>query len=566
MLSELTIRNFAIIDDIKVCFSKGLTILSGETGAGKSIIINAVNLILGNRATSKLIRTGAQTAELEAMFHISPESRAAIIMQENDFDPSEGLIVRRIISRNDRHKIYINGRLSTIQSLTSITENLASISGQHAHQGLLKEEQHLIILDQFGGLTSLRNMVYDLYHEIIPLVTKLNKLRSFQLKQVEHVELLEFQKTEILNSEIFPDEDVELEKERILLKNSEAIFIALNESIEELYSSNGSIHERLVGIKNNLSKVGRFAPDLMTNSKEVDNVSYHIEDITENLRKHIQNIHIDENRLEAVEARIDKLIKLKRKYGGSLYNVFNKLNEINNELSEIENIDDQVAGTEKILDGKRDQLVDLVIELSAKRKSAAEVISKEVENELGTLEMPETSFNVALSSILKDKGKDEYLSVDGNIITESGIDKASFLIAPNVGEDLKPLANIASGGELSRVVLAIKAILAKTESLETLVFDEVDAGIGGGVAEVVGKKLSSLSEYHQIICITHLAQIAKFGSHHFRISKHITEGRTKTEIKQMLEDERVEEIARMIGGQKITHATRDHAREILKSA
>jgi DNA repair protein RecN (Recombination protein N) len=563
MLQELSISNFAIIDDLRISFSGGLTILSGETGAGKSIIINAVNLLLGSRATAKLIRAGQETAELEALFHIIDQPGIVQIMKENGYDPAEGLLIRRIISRKDRHRIYINGRLATIGLLNLITENLASISGQRVHQGLLKEEQQLAIIDQFGGLTPERNSVYRCFHEIVPLIRDLNDLKAKKYRQAEHIQLLEFQKKEIRETGLTPGEDAALEQERIRLKNSEALFQTARDSIEVLYDSQGSVVEHLSLVKKSLEKASLIDPLLVSSAKRMAEIAFNVEDIAEELRTYLRKIEMDDSRLGVVEDRLDAINKLIRKYGGSLDAVFLRLESIGQELLNLESLAEDIAGAEKRLSSLHNKLVELTTTLSRKRKKAAEILAKKVEKELASLKMPQTQFQVSFRTTLADSSNDPCLTVEKKVAHETGIDQAVFLIAPNVGESLKPLSGIVSGGELSRIVLALKAILAQTEAVETIVFDEVDAGIGGSVAEVVGKKLAALAKHHQIICITHLPQIAKFGDHHFSISKHVSEGRTKTSINCLSIPERINEIARMLGGEKITQATLNHAREML---
>ncbi|MGA7143066.1 MAG: DNA repair protein RecN [Desulfobacterales bacterium] len=566
MLQELSIRNFAIIDDLKISFSDGLTVLSGETGAGKSIIINAVNLLLGSRATAKLVRAGCEAAELEALFQIKGQPEIVRMMTENAYDPEEGLLIRRIISRKDRHRIYINGRLSTIQLLNMITENLASISGQHVHQGLLKEDQQLAVIDQFGGLTALRDAVYRCFHEIVPLVQRINDLKAKKLRQAEHIQLLEFQKKEIQEAGITPGEDSDLEQERIRLKNSEALFQAARDCIESLYDSQGAVVEHLLQAKKDLEKAALIDPALALPAKRISGTAFEIEDIAEELRAYLKNIEMNESRLEAIEDRLNTLTRLKRKYGGTLDALFSRQETIEQELSNLTGLTDHIEDIEKKLSRLHGTLVELATTLSEKRKQKAKILAGLVENELAALKMPRTQFEVSFQAMPAERNVDPYLIVEKNAVQETGIDRVSFLIAPNVGEPLKDLSHIVSGGELSRIVLALKAILAQTEAVETIVFDEVDAGIGGGVADVVGKKLSVLAGRHQIICITHLPQIAKFGDHHFSISKHVSNGRTKTFIKRLNEEERVQEIARMLGGEKITKAIMDHAREMLDSA
>jgi len=565
MICELSIRNFAIIDDLHIKFSNGLTILSGETGAGKSIIINAVNLLLGSRATSRMVRTGSDSAELEAGFDLSKESRIAGIMKEVGFDPSEGLIIRRIISRNDRHRIYINGRLATIQILSSITENLASISGQHAHQGLLKEDQHLLILDQFGGLIKEREMLFQFFHKTISLIKKLDQLNAQKSRQREKLELLEFQKQEIEGICILPDEDTLLEQEKRRLRNSETLYCSVQGVIEMLYDGQGSLTEKITEVVKTLEKAGEIDPELSSKSEGILELSYRVEDVTEELRNYVDQIKTDDKRLEDVENRIDLINRLKRKYGGSIESVAEHFEAICRDLEDVENLADRISETEAELADLHEKMTNLAAILSKKRKHTAEALGVKVEQELSDLKMPQTEFKVFLDYFPATPETSKYLSEDGRLLSENGFDRARFLISPNVGESMKPLADIASGGELSRVVLALKAILVETDSVETVVFDEVDSGIGGSAAEVVGKKLASLSRFHQVICITHLAQIAKFGDHHYKIAKEISKGRTKTIVEPLGNKKRVEEIARMLGGEKITPTTLAHAKEMLNS-
>lgn len=564
MLKELSIRNFAIIDDLSIRFEAGLSVLTGETGAGKSIIINAVNLILGSRASTEMIRTGAEAAELEALFDIRPGAAAGRAAAEMGYDLSDGLLVRRVISRADGSRVYVNGRAATLQILGAVTENLASISGQHAHQGLLKEEQHLIILDQFAGLMPQRAAVAEFYHEILPQLKRLKELKARRARQAELNDLLRFQCQEIEAAGLQAGEDRELELERLRLKNAGALYEAVNAGIEGLYSGSGSAVERLSEVRRTLEKMGRIDPALGPSSEACAEVIYRVEDVVERLRAYLKSVEINEGRLEAVEARLDQLNRLKRKYGGSLEAVLEKQAQSAAELADIENIGAEIEAAEARLAERHARISKQAGRLSKSRREAAKRFTAQVAAELATLKMDGTEFGVQLSATPADPQADVHLTVNGCAVSESGIDRAVFTMAPNVGETLKPLAAIASGGELSRVVLALKSILAHTESIATIVFDEVDAGIGGAVAEVVGRKLAELARHHQVICITHLPQIAKFGTHHFRISKQVAGGRTRTAITPLSAAERTSEMARMLGGEKITRVTLEHAKELLR--
>jgi DNA repair protein RecN (Recombination protein N) len=564
MLKELSIRNFAIIDDLRITFASGLTVLTGETGAGKSIIINAVNLILGSRASTEMIRTGADAAELEALFDIRPDSGPGRAASEMGYDLIDGLLVRRVISCTEGNRVYINGRLATLQVLSALTENLASISGQHAHQGLLKEDQHLLILDEFGGLLPQRATVAALYHGILPQLKRLKDLTERQSHQAQTNEMLKFQIQEIEAAAIQPGEDQDLEQERLRLKNAGVLHGAVSAGIERLYGGSGSVIEQLTEIRRSMEKMGRIDPLLNPQSEACADAIYRIEDIVERLRAYLRSVEINEGRLETVEARLDCLHRLKRKYGGSLEGIREKHARSVSELAAIENIGADLEAVRIRLNELHGELAKQAGVLSKKRHEAAKRFQAEVAAELATLKMTGTVFGIRLTSPPAEPQSETYLTVNSCAVSDTGMDRAVFSIAPNVGEALKPLAAIASGGELSRVVLALKSILAQSESVATIVFDEVDAGIGGAVAEVVGRKLADLARHHQVICITHLPQIAKFGSHHFRISKQVVDGRTCTTIRLLSADERTREVARMLGGEKITRITLDHARELLR--
>jgi DNA repair protein RecN (Recombination protein N) len=564
MLHELSIRQFAIIDDIRITFQDGLTIMSGETGAGKSIIINAVNLLLGSRASEKMIRTGADTAEVEALFQVQADSSVAQAMQAHDFPASENLLIRRIISRNKRHRVYINDRLSTMQVLKTIVRHMASISGQHAHQGLLQEDQQLLILDQSGGLLPLRKKVNQAYHQLVELIRKYHQLQMRQSQQQEHLALLQFQLREIQTATIVENEDLELEQEIARLKNAEQLYATVHASIDELYNASGAVVERILAIGKKLEDVSQIDSALSASSQTLSENAYRIEDVVSDLRDYLGKIQMDDQRLEEAEERLYLLNTLKRKYGGSLAAVSEKEAAIEQEIAQDKHLNQDIAETHNALVALQKKAIGLSDKLSQNRQTAAAELARSVEAELATLKMNQTRFEISLQPLGNHTESEPFLRNGDKILSESGQESVEFLIAPNVGEALKPMAEIASGGELSRIVLALKAILAQTDSVETVIFDEVDAGIGGTVAEVVGKKLAQLSRHHQVICITHLPQIARFGDHQMKITKEVRNNRTETAIQSLDPEERLQEIARMLAGENVTKKTLAHAAEMME--
>ncbi len=566
MLHALAIKNFAIIEDIRIEFCDGLSVLTGETGAGKSIIIEAVNLLLGSRASADLVRTGEQSAELEACFDIDEDSHAAKIMTEQGMTVDDGLIIRRVISSSGKSRVYINSRQSTLDLLKQVTLNLAGISSQHAHQGLLKEENHLDILDEFANTLDLRKEVADLFCRIRPMKKEIQALYDQKESSDKEQELLRFQVEEIEAADIKPGEDEDLALKREGLQNAGQIFEAVNGAIHEIYDREGALLERIGSLSDRFRQYSAGVGALKDMGERLDGVSFDLQDLISDLRQYADTIDLDPESLEIVDQRLDLISRLKRKYGGSLESLFETYAAMSGELEENRGLGKKIKKLEKEQKALEIRIRQKARALSMRRKKEGIELARLAQAELAALEMGRAKFEVSFSVADSDNPAD-IITEENQKIFITGMDRVGFLLSPNPGEAPKPLVKVASGGELSRIVLALKAVLSKGQSLETLVFDEVDSGIGGATSDKVGLKLRELGNVHQVICITHLAQIARYGSHQFRILKQVANDRTATSIIPLTaEGDRVEEIARMIGGRDITDATLAHARELLRTA
>ncbi len=566
MLHALAIKNFAIIEDLRIEFGSGLSVLTGETGAGKSIIIQAVNLLLGSRASADLVRTGKDNAELEAVFDIAPDSHAARLMVGQNMDIEDGLIIRRVISAEGKSKIYVNARQTTLDFLKQVTENIAGVSSQHAHQGLLKEDQHLDILDEFARTFDLRKDVAGLYRQIVPLKKEIAALKAGKEEAEKELALLEFQVDEIETANIQPGEDEDLLQKRDQLQNAAQIFETVNSAVHNLYDREGSVLDQISGMSARFGRFGESDEKLDTLARRLDEISYELQDLVSEFRSFAAGIDLDPQSLDQVDQRLDQIAKLKRKYGGSLDAIFVQYRNMAENLTDIQGIEGRIEQLEQKQKGLVVRIRQKAKALSMRRQKEGLALARLAKAELGALEMGRASFEVDFST---DPGvdPDELVTADNEKISAAGMDRVRFLLSPNPGEAPKPLAKIASGGELSRIVLALKAVLCRGQSFETLIFDEVDAGIGGATSDKVGLKLKELGRVQQVICITHLAQIARYGNHQFRITKQVSDGRTATRITPLTcQDDRVKELARMIGGSRITDATLAHARELLDTA
>ncbi|MEA1936435.1 MAG: DNA repair protein RecN [Thermodesulfobacteriota bacterium] len=554
MLTELNIKNFAIIDELEISFRRGLNVITGETGAGKSIIIGAVGLLLGERASSDLIRSSEETAMVEALFDISDKEQLKEKLMSSGFYEGDELVVKRIVARSGKNRVYINGNLATLNMLSTLAESLVNISGQHEHQTILNAENHIDILDEFGGLLSLRSEFANLYDEYQNLKSRLNELESVNSESGKREEFLRFQLKEIEDAGITIGEDLSLSKEKNILNNAKRLVEYAAESYETLYDKGGSILEELGGTINNIKEIKKIDLDLKVSEQELDSMFFSLEDISFTLRDYVKDISFDPERLEEIEDRLEYLGRLKRKYGSTLEDVLGTKKGIEEKLKNISSLDEDIKRLSEQIFSKKTLLLEKGKLLSQRRHEAAVVLKEALEDEIHALGMANAEFQVTFDESVKDK------------ICSKGLDEIEFYLSTNVGEELKPLNRIASGGELSRIVLSMKKVLAGTGAVDTIIFDEVDSGIGGAMAGIVGRKLKGVSKRHQVICITHLPQIACFGDSHYLVSKKISGERTNTHVSVLSESERLGEITRMLGGLKITEKTREHAREMLKAS
>jgi len=565
MLQELRIRNFAIIQALDVSFDSGLTILSGETGAGKSILVGALGLLLGGRATADMIRTGADEAMVEAVFDVTGNSELAADAARSGLDTADDcLILRRIISRSGRNKIYIGDSAATLQQLALIGGRLLDISGQYSQQLLLHLENHGIILDAFCGNQDLLRDYAEAYDAFQQARQELCELQDGEGRLLDQQELLQFQFAEIEQARVQPGEDLALEQERTVLQNARGLYERTWGAYQQLYEDEHSCLGAVQRMAGDILQASGLDPQLQGTSDQLKQAAATMEDAAFELRAYAERVVVDPQRLEDVENRLELLQQLKRKYGGTLESVLQHLQECSDSLVGITSGSARIEELQAALNQQVDALWNMAGVLTKRRRSAAETLQKKVAAELESIGMAKAVFICTIiSAECPVAGEPEGRAVG---LSRIGCDQVEFLIVTNQGEEPKPLSKIASGGELSRIVLALKKILAGNYHVPTLLFDEVDAGIGGAVAHAVGLKLKEIARDHQVLCITHLPQIACFGNHHFSVSKTAREGRTLTDVARLDVQERLQEIARMLGGKHITDATTAHARDLLQQA
>jgi DNA repair protein RecN (Recombination protein N) len=550
MLLGINLKNFAIIDDLSIGFGKNLNIITGETGTGKSIIVDAINIILGDKASVDLIKSDKEEAQIEALFDVRENRVLKERLQSLGFETEgEEVVIKRIISRTGRGRVFINGSLATFSMLDQVTEGLVDIFSQHEHQSLLREERHLQVLDEFGGLKELTQKLGEIYQRYIRTKKELEECERNQREQVEREDFLRFQLGEIDAAKLKPDEDELLEEERRKLANAERLYSMTQEAYETLYEGEESVLDALKRVSSRVEEAIKIDSALLETAKSIEKGILEIKEAAFTLRDYASSILFDPDRLNYIEGRLREIKRLKRKYGGTISEILQRREKIEEELGKISNYEERLKVLRKDIDDLESEIDIYAKELSKKRHEAAERLESAVTKELGEVGI---------------KGGRFVVEFEKKEVSSNGCDKVTFLFSANPDEKPKPLTKIASGGELSRIMLVLKEVLARVEGSSVLIFDEADSGIGGAVAEVVGKKIKNLSKTHQVICITHLPQVAKFADIHFRVTKTFRDGKTEVRVKALDDEERIKEVARMLSGLKITEKTIEAAREMLK--
>lgn len=563
MLRELRIKNFAIIDEVVLQLGPGLNIITGETGAGKSIILSALGLISGERGSSEIIRHKEEETSVEALFETVPASLSAQL-SEAGFEAEGELIIKRILNRSGKNRIYLNGSLCPLGLLSQVGASLVHIYGQHEHHTLLQSETHLNILDAFADLDAKARSMKQRFEGLSHAWNLLTKTRDSLEQQRREKALLEVQAEEIAKAGLKPGEEEELRSSRNILAHSERLHQGCREGEEILYQGEGALVGRLGKYVVKARDLAAIDQGLRSTVELLESSLAQLQEAALQLGRYADRIHYDSRALEQLDERLAEIQRLKRKYNGDIEEILRLQTGIQGILENLQQGETQILNLEKAFEQARQAAWDTAERLSGDRQRAAKRLKRELEKEIRGLGMPDTVFEVRFSRRDEEKDNPPFF-IAGRKLTERGMDQVEFYFSPNPGEPLKPLAKIASGGELSRLMLALKALVLTPGVVSTLLFDEVDTGIGGRVAEIVGKKLKQVAALHQVISVTHLPQIAAMADSHYVVRKEVDSGRTFTRVECLSEAERVSEVARMLGGVKVTERTLRHAEELIEA-
>ena len=559
MLQELSIKNFAIIHDLTLSFEKGMTVLTGETGAGKSIIIDAVGLIAGGRGSSEFIRHGAEKCTLEGQFAVEKNPATHGLLNKYQIEIEEDtIVIQRDIHRSGRNVCRVNGHLVNISTLREIGESLIDIHGQSEHQELMHSERHLNMLDQFGDeeLVELKSAYETTYKEYKKIEKSFLNNQSSEQELAQRVDMLRFQTNEIEMAELTVGEDTTLEEEKNLLSNYQKITASLSSAYEALQGEEYGGVDLIGNAMSALETIEDIDSTYKRISEVISSSYFQLQEAASDILKEQDNLAYDENRLNDIEKRLEIIHQLKRKYGESIEEVLAHYEEVSVELENILNRETHISQLTEQLATLKNTLLTQGKKVSQKRKETAAKLQTAIQEQLKELYMDKVQFEAHFLNT----------EVTENVIYETGIDHVEFYIATNLGEPLKPLARVASGGELSRVMLALKTVFSKSQGITSIIFDEVDTGVSGRVAQAIANKIYRVATNSQVLCITHLPQVAAMADNHLYISKSIVEDRTETSVSKLKDGQQINELARMLAGTEITKLTVDHAKELKELA
>ncbi len=553
MLNHLSIKNVAVIDKLDVDFHDGVSVLTGETGAGKSIIIDSINMILGDRANKELVRYGTDKAVVQAVFD-APESIKGILA-DNDIDAEDDeIIITRQLTKEGKSSARINGMAVTLNILREISDCLINIHGQHDNQALLTPARHVAFLDAYAGNEEYINLYKEILREKHSIEKKLASFEMDEKEKMQKIDLLEYQVNEIKKASLVKGEDDDLREQREIYANAEQITNSVNEAYQNIYSGDEvqSAYDGVSIAVDALSKISDLNPKLKEMYDSLNTVMYSMEDTAHELKEFGDSVEFDEQTLNDIEERLDLISKLKRKYGGSIEAILEYLKKAESDLNDIKLGDEKTNELKAELEAVNAKLTAKGNELSKSRVNAARILEKEIENALHELNMEKSKFKVNVECT--------------DTFFDNGMDRVEFLITANPGEPLKPLVKIASGGELSRVMLAIKSILADTDGVDTMIFDEIDTGVSGRAAMSIAKKLSAIGKRKQVICITHLPQLAAAADNHYLINKNTDGDMASTTLTELDAEGRELELARIIDGGEVSELALNHAKQMLENA
>jgi len=568
MLKSISIRNYAIIDAADTEFEPGLNIITGETGAGKSILVDALGLILGERASNEMIRSGAEKAVVEGVFSVASNKKIKTLLETNSLDEQDVLILRREVSAKGQNRCFINDTPVNLALLKEAGDYLVDLHGQHEHQSLLRPNTHIEFLDDFGGLDGLLNEYRKSYETLSILFAERERLKQQEAVLKERRDLYEFQLKEIDAVHPKPGEEETLESELRILENSEKLHEATSRLHQMLYEGEQAVYDQLVLARNQLEDLAEIDKSFEDLRNECASAAAIISEVTKFLQQYNARIEFNPERLEEIRERLGQLSLLKKKYGGTVESILEQWERVAREFSLAENFEREIGKLDASIGEERSRCSAAAQRLSAKRRDLVPKITRSVTAELAKLGIAKAEFDVRIHNRPLASSDDSARAMVklGREFYQAGprgIDDVEFYLSTNVGEEPRPLARIASGGEVSRVMLALKTILAKSERLPLLVFDEIDVGVSGRVAQAVGHSMKSLSRFHQVIAITHLPQIAGLADVHFVVEKVEDGKRAKTQLRKLGLEERVEEVARLMSGAEVTDAGLAGARELM---